>query len=276
MRPTPLTTHFAPSPGRRSMKYNRDNQTADTAIRQRRRPGSTDQRTATTDRPLIAWIVCRIARPGSIQARSVCYTASSYPQYYPIFTSPPPCKYWTTEIQDIIVQLRKTATIFQNRVGGAAEYAAIKTAVPAGSPLRYASAERRAGLAWLRIIRRCVVPRRGIGRRRVIGRRPITHVIEGRRLRDRSKRRRDDCRGGNGYGARRTNWPGQCKRRVGGIVFRLGGRERQSGELGGERYRTRNSADTHVVSRLGPCRPRPANVVRRAKRRSLRGLAGVG
>jgi len=141
--------------------------------------------------------------------------------------------------------------------------------IPLPPRLRYASAERRAGLARPRIIRRCVVPRRGIGRRRVIGRRPITHVIEGRCLRDRSKRRRDDCRGGNGCGARRANRPGQCKRRVGGIIFRLGGRE-QSGELGGERYRTRNSADTHVVSRLGPCTPRPANVVRCAKKKPTR------
>jgi hypothetical protein len=39
--------------------------------------------------------------------------------------------------------------------------------------------------------------------------------------------------------------------------LRLGGRERQSGEPGGERYRNRNSADTHGVSRraLGAEKP---------------------
>jgi len=142
-------------------------------------------------------------------------------------------------------------------------------------PPRYASAARRAGSAWPGIIRRRVISWRGIGRRWVIGQRPVTAVVEGRRARERSERRGDDCRHGNGYGARRADRPGQWRRRIRGIVLRLGGRERQSGGPGGKRYRNRNSADTHGVSRLGPCAPRPANVVRRAKRRSLPGLAGV-
>ena len=149
--------------------------------------------------------------------------------------------------------------------------------IPLPLPIgRYVSAARRAGSAWPRIIRRRVISRGVIRRRWVIGRWPVTHVVEGRRPREHSERRGDDCRGGNDYGARRADRPGQWSRRVGGIVLRLGGRERQSGEPGGERYRNRNSADTHGVSRLGPYAPRPANVVRRAKGRSLPGLVEVG
>jgi hypothetical protein len=87
---------------------------------------------------------------------------------------------------------------------GAPDLAAT-AAVP--SP-RNASTARRAGSARPRIIRRRVISRHGIGRRRVIGRRPVTHVVEGRRPRERSERRGDDCRGGNGYGARRADRPG--------------------------------------------------------------------
>jgi hypothetical protein len=145
----------------------------------------------------------------------------------------------------------------------------------AAAAARYASAARRAGSAWPRIIRRRVISRRVIGRHWIIWRRPVTPVVEGRRPREHSERRGDDCRGGNDYGARRADRPGQWRRRVGGIVLRIGRRERQSGEPG-ERYRNRNSADTHGVSQLRPCAPRLANVVRRAKARSLPGLAGVG
>ena len=119
---------------------------------------------------------------------------------------------------------------------------------------RYASTARLAGSAWPRIIRRRVISRRVIGRRWVIGRRPVTAVVERRRPRERSERRGDDSRGGNDYGARRADRPGQWRRRVGGIVLRLGGRERQSGEPGGERYRNRNSADTHGSPGLDPAR----------------------
>src|SRR5271169_1067707 len=71
--------------------------------------------------------------------------------------------------------------------------------------------------------------------------------------RERSEWRGDDCRGGNDYGARHADGPGQWRRRVGGIVLRFGGRERQSGEPGGDRYRNRNSADTHGSPGLGLC-----------------------
>src|SRR6266446_9914677 len=104
-------------------------------------------------------------------------------------------------------------------------------------------AGREAGSAGPVVVRRRVVSRRVIRRRRVIGLRVIS-VIVGRR-RERHERRGDDRRGGADNGTRYAERPKQRKRRTRRIILRLGGRQRQSGEPGGERNRNRNSADTH-------------------------------
>src|SRR6266436_5758062 len=102
-------------------------------------------------------------------------------------------------------------------------------------------AGRAAGSAGPEVVRRRVVSRRVIGQRRVM---PVISVIVGRR-RERHERRGDDRRGGADNGARYAKRPKQRKRRTRRIILRLGGRQRQSGEPGGERSRNRYSADTH-------------------------------
>src|SRR5215469_12131511 len=105
----------------------------------------------------------------------------------------------------------------------------------------------QAGSAWPVVIGWRVVARRIIGGRRVIGL-PVIDIVVGRHTCKRPERRGDDRRGGADDGARHTQGPEQRKRRTGRIVLCLGGRDRQSGERGGERGRNRNLPDTHVRS----------------------------
>jgi hypothetical protein len=80
-----------------------------------------------------------------------------------------------------------------------------------------------------RVISWCVISRRVIPRRRVIGR-PVIAVVRRRRTREQPERCGDNRRGADDDGAGYAERPSERKRRAGGIIrgiiLRLGGRER--------------------------------------------------
>src|SRR5437867_3480913 len=116
-------------------------------------------------------------------------------------------------------------------------------AAAGGSARGDPSAAAWAGSARPVIIWRRVVSRREIGRRRVI-RPPVITIVVGRR-RERHEWCCDDRRGSADDGACHADRPEQRKRRARGIILRIGGRERQCREPGGDRGRNRYSADAH-------------------------------
>jgi hypothetical protein len=115
---------------------------------------------------------------------------------------------------------------------------------------------------WPVIVRRGIIPRRIIGRRRVIGLPVIAAIIQGRGPNKSPDRCGDDHCGGIENSAHHAEWPLKGERRAGRIVLSLGGREWQSGKSDAERARYSNSADTHQGSHsylpTGRCgRPTP-------------------
>jgi hypothetical protein len=101
---------------------------------------------------------------------------------------------------------------------------------------------------WPVIVRRGIIPRRIIGRRRVIGLPVIAAIIQGRGPNKSPDRCGDDHCGGIENSAHHAEWPLKGERRAGRIVLSLGGREWQSGKSDAERARYSNSADTHQGS----------------------------